>query len=369
MWSEKLPDGRYKFRERYIENRSGKERKVSVILPNNSSQSRKKAEKMLLGKIEEKNATISYDEITVEDLVSKYLEWKKATLKKSTYRKAVYSTRKIKEILLPDTICNKLTVNYITSALLKQKESNTRMNGRITTMKAMFRWGYSQELLQDIPYIEKLQFFKDTPMRKKIEDKYLEREELRELLLLMQGHKQWRLMTEFLAVSGLRIGELLALNRKDVDLVNRTIYVNKTYDSNNKESSSTKTAVSCRDVFIQDELLPICKRINLYMKEKQLRFGYRSKLFVSSETGNHIDPAAFEKYFKCRAEIVKGHELTLHSLRHTHASLLAENGMDLDGISRRLGHADSKITKEIYIHVTKKMRERDKEKLQTINML
>lgn len=45
--------------------------------------------------------------------------------------------------------------------------------------------------------------------------------------------------------------------------------------------------------------------------------------------------------------------LTPHSLRHTHASLLAEAGVDLIRIMERLGHVDDDTTKKIYLHVTK----------------
>lgn len=55
-----------------------------------------------------------------------------------------------------------------------------------------------------------------------------------------------------------------------------------------------------------------------------------------------------------------------HKLRHTHASLLAEAGMTDDQIARRLGHNHSKVTHDIYIHVTKKMSEADNAIMDTI---
>ena len=64
-----------------------------------------------------------------------------------------------------------------------------------------------------------------------------------------------------------------------------------------------------------------------------------------------------------------GRTITPHTLRHTHTSLLAEQGVDIETISRRLGHEDSHITKKIYLHVTKKMRERDNQQIQSIKIL
>lgn len=48
--------------------------------------------------------------------------------------------------------------------------------------------------------------------------------------------------------------------------------------------------------------------------------------------------------------------------------MLAEAGVDLDTISRRLGHADSKITKEVYMHVTNKMKEHDRKKIKMLHI-
>jgi integrase len=66
---------------------------------------------------------------------------------------------------------------------------------------------------------------------------------------------------------------------------------------------------------------------------------------------------------------VLGRRITAHALRHTHASLLLAEGIDIDTISRRLGHENSKVTKEIYLHVTQKIIESDNEKLSKVNIL
>lgn len=64
-----------------------------------------------------------------------------------------------------------------------------------------------------------------------------------------------------------------------------------------------------------------------------------------------------------------GRSLTPHCLRHTHVALLAENGMPLDMISRRLGHQDSRITREVYFHVTEKLKEKENKMLQKVSIL
>lgn len=56
-------------------------------------------------------------------------------------------------------------------------------------------------------------------------------------------------------------------------------------------------------------------------------------------------------------------------MRHTHVALMAEQGVSLEVISRRLGHSNSKITREIYHHVTKKMQEKDNQQIKDIKIL
>lgn len=56
-------------------------------------------------------------------------------------------------------------------------------------------------------------------------------------------------------------------------------------------------------------------------------------------------------------------------MRHTHVALMAEQGVPLDVISRRLGHANSQITREIYFHVTKKLKEQDQQRIKAVKIL
>ena len=74
-------------------------------------------------------------------------------------------------------------------------------------------------------------------------------------------------------------------------------------------------------------------------------------------------------YLKETSERVLGRNVTPHMLRHTHASLLAENDIDLEIIARRLGHKDSKVTEDIYLHVTEKRRKKDAEAIDAVSLL
>ena len=64
-----------------------------------------------------------------------------------------------------------------------------------------------------------------------------------------------------------------------------------------------------------------------------------------------------------------GREITPHVLRHTHASLLMANGMSTDAISRRLGHENSEITRQVYLHVTEKLKKQEQEQIKKIHLI
>lgn len=94
----------------------------------------------------------------------------------------------------------------------------------------------------------------------------------------------------------------------------------------------------------------------------------KPNLFLFSRNGTYIHYYSYNKYFKENSFRILEREVTPHALRHTHASLLFEQGISIDTISRRLGHENSKITKEIYLHVTKELTEKDKEQIAKVSI-
>ena len=90
---------------------------------------------------------------------------------------------------------------------------------------------------------------------------------------------------------------------------------------------------------------------------------------IRNARGDRLYYRAYNKYLRELSKRIPGRFITPHALRHTHVSLMAEAGMDLEAISRRLGHEDSKVTREIYYHVTKKQKEKDREQIKDICLL
>lgn len=371
MWVEELKNGKFKFVERYTEYITGKTKKISVVMDKNTSSSRKLAQEELSKKINTANMLVTKSNITLHELAEKYITYQKKVVKISTYRRNYYSINSIQNILGSDILVDNLTTSYILNKFLETGKEPGTINEQIKRFKAMINWGYKNDYLQDISYISKLDYFKDISQREKIKDKYLELYEIKALLNIMSTNNMWHwyYLTNFLLLSGLRIGEAVALTTDDVDTVNRVIIVNKTYDPNNKVTTVPKTLCSIREVYIQDELLSLVKLINIYTKEIKLLNAASNNYFFVSPNGNKAEYYAYSKYLKETSISVLDRQITIHALRHTHASLLLAEGISIDTISRRLGHENSKVTREIYLHVTNKLINADNNSIKKIKII
>lgn len=367
MWMRHAPSGKVKYYERYTDYLTGKRKDVSVTFDKDTAKNRKEASRILQEKIRDRQAPHS-DDITLASLISEYRKDQKLTVRESTYRKSFYTAETLKKILGGELIVSRITARYIRTRFLQTGRDPGTLNGYLKQLKAIIVWGYKNDLVEDISFVERVEPFADIPHREKIADKYLEGEELR-IVLGGMTHPVWKLLTEFMALSGLRYGEAAALERSDIDLENHVIHVSKTYDSVTDQTVPAKTMNSVDDVVIQPQLESVIRELNALMMRQKLMHQYRTELFLSDQSGRHVHYPAFNKYFRETCQRLVGKPLTTHSLRHTHASLLFEQGFTLDEVSRRLRHADSKITRDVYIHVTQKLREKDAQKLMQIELI
>ena len=355
----------FKFVERYTDPMTGKTRRVSVVMEKNTAQSRKLAAVALSEKID-KALLPQAPKLTLKELVDLYASEQLRTVKQSTYKRNCGACKSIMKILGADTLVENLNAGYIRERFLATGRTPGTMNEWMTRLKALLRWGYRNDYISSIAYLDKIERFKDVSHRKKIEDKFLESTEVKKLLDGMNITK-WKILTEFLVLSGLRFGEAAALERSDIDLKKREIHVSKNYDCINDLVTTPKTDYSIRDVYIQDELLKTCKNaLLLSQSDNIIQF---SNLLFPGTVQEHVDYYAYAKYLRETSLHVIGRKITPHALRHTHASLLMEQGVDIDSISKRLGHNDSHVTREIYLHVTKKLEAKRKMQLKEVKVL
>ncbi|WP_391117753.1 tyrosine-type recombinase/integrase [Psychrobacillus sp. L3] len=199
---------------------------------------------------------------------------------------------------------------------------------------------------------------------------YFEKEELALFLDTVQEKGLYMDILIFLtfAYTGMRVGELVVLKWKDINFEKQIISITKTYynpKNNTKkyELGPPKTKKSRRKVVV-DELV-----INAFRKHKEeqekliKRFGnsYYNEGYIFGNFNRHPGYPILIKLVETRmARLLKKVDLNLevtpHSLRHTHTSLLAEAGVGLEEIMDRLGHQDDEVTRKVYLHVTSEMK-------------
>ena len=347
--------------ERVVDAHTGLSKIVSVKIRGSGTKAEQEAFKRLQDKIDH----LSDTRVKLSDAIGIYVKEIERELKPSSVRKARIELNSMLKIL-GDAYLDNLTAGYIRKKLADSGRENRTLNGFMKIFKTFWMWCYRNDYVNSREVFDKLSPFQDVPKKARIQDKYLEPDEVVKLLDAMT-EKRHNLVFRFTLLSGLRIGEFIALNNTDV--WGKNIRVTKTYDPNNKIITSTKTYASAREVFIQDELREVIEEIHEYTAWQQEAFGYKSDLFFPNEEGGYFHYETYAKYLREVSERVLGRRITPHFTRHTHTSTLAAKGMNLEAISARLGHGDSRITREIYLHRLEELKEKENEQLNQIRII
>ena len=197
-------------------------------------------------------------------------------------------------------------------------------------------------------------------------DKYYSKEELKQFLELVESEQDIKLTAMFrvLAYTGIRKGELQALNWDDIDFTNNMITVNKTLALNTEKKvvvQTPKSKSSIRSISIDEQTANILKHWKLKQREKFLMIGTRIKKHQPCFTEEVTNSYLYLNFMNANLKrICKKSEFKLikvHGFRHTHCSLLFESGFTIQEVQDRLGHSDLKTTMSIYAHVTEKQRD------------
>lgn len=325
----------------------------------------KKAELDAFRRLQAKIDGLSHRRLLFSQAIDLYLADIEKNLKPSSVKKVRGSLHALIRIT-GDADLEAITAGFIRQKLLSSEKPNRTLNDYVKRFKTFWMWAYRNDLVSSRQVSDKLQGFVDTPKRERIQDKYLETDELAVLLESMK-ERRFFLLTRFLLLSGLRIGELIAMDSSDIS--DGYIHVTKTYDSAHKIITAAKTYDSRRDVYIQAELLETIKDIQEYTRWQAEVCGYESAIFFPDLHGGRLSYQTYEKYLAETSEAVLHRRITPHALRHSHCSLLALAGFPLDSIAARLGHGDSRITKEIYFHKMKELKERENIQLDHFRLL
>lgn len=263
--------------------------------------------------------------------------------------------------------------------LKDQGLSDSTREGINRTGRMIFRKALELELIKKDP-TEFAYVKKDKKTIEQLEEEevpnYLEKEEL---ALFLETAKQHGLEHDYLAFlilayTGIRVGELVALKWRDIDFINQTISITKTYYNPNNNTVEyqlvpPKTRKSRRKVVIDEEVIQALKDHKDVQNQVIKRLGddYYNKDFIFAKMERQFGYPIVIKNVRDRMKRLLtianlNEELTPHSLRHTHTSLLAEARVSLEQIMDRLGHTDDQITKNVYLHVTQEMKKEASQK-------
>lgn len=375
MWIEELPNGKYKFLERYTDPYTEKYKRVSVTLNSKSNQAKKQAMTELQERINSLRNTPKSQSITFEQALNLFLPHYKKKVKASSFISFKSTEKAIIKTVGPDTLIKNIDTSFLKKKMENMYYEQHYSFNYIKKIKA-FIFMILDHAKEDGYEIILSRFKLNFVLRQtETPEKYLEKEELRALIKQLNSYsKNTRKadMVEFMALTGLRYGELIAL--REEDLYEGYIKVTGTIDFRSGHYSeivrtTPKTKAANRNVSLSKRANEIVSKI---LKENQFykttdHYCHQGYVFTNSK-GSPIDYRTFAPTLKSAAKkagIKK--DVTSHYLRHTHISFLAELNIPIKAVMERVGHTDASTTLQVYTHVTNKMKDNLLEKLETIN--
>ena len=192
-----------------------------------------------------------------------------------------------------------------------------------------------------------------------------------EIFLQSLKDEKFKLLFELDLASGLRLGEILALRWKDVDIHNRVIHVNQSVirtrlinNSGSKKTSlifsSTKNSYSKRKIPIPSNVF---EKILSYKIQQAIKITEEKKLVFVSRNGTPVDPRTIIRAFHRVIEKAGLEHANFHSLRHNYATRLLEENIHPKIVQELLGHSNIQTTLDIYSHVIPDMKAEAVDKL------
>lgn len=200
------------------------------------------------------------------------------------------------------------------------------------------------------------------PKRQKYKAQVYDKNEIQTALKLTKGTPLYNVVLLGFGL-GLRRGELAALTWDDIDLKNQVVHIRKNMVVVNgkPEIKAPKSEAGIRDIHISDAMQYELIKARKSYDEEKLRYGKwfeDNKYVIRQCDGRPYNPNSITRAWKRFTKANNLKHIRLHDMRHTNATAMIEEGVDIKTIQQRLGHSDISTTMNIYAHVTNKMDER-----------
>ena len=370
MWIEKLENGKYKFFERYKDPYTEKWRRVSVTLDSGSSRAKKEAQKILDEKIEIKLGSLKSSDMLFTAFFNNWWGFYRQGLKNSSIASLESNIREIREKFGRDTKVTNIDPLYVQRYLDSLEGSRSKKERHKSMLNLAFDYAVEKNILTDNPARRaRLPKQKKTlDDWQKIASKYLEKQELQDLLKeLYSRPNTYRigLLAEFMSLNGGRIGEIITIRTENRDYDARKLQligtIDRTAGYKQGVKTSPKTVAGYRTTDMTKREMEIIQEFEqLNQIEKTTNPNYRDMGYIfTTKNGIPIQINSFNLAIKRANERLDNpikKNLSSHILRHTLISRLAEKNVPLKAIMERVGHSDAKTTNLIYTHVTNDMR-------------
>jgi len=287
-----------------------------------------------------------------------FAEWmivyKQGAVRPITYQKYQMTLRRLTE-LAPTLRLNELdkrSYQILLNSYSLTHERQTTMDFH-NHLKSAIMDALDERLLQVDP-TRKVIIKGKEPAKKK--PKFLSQYELQSLLesLTLTDEPNWDWFILLVAKTGLRFSEALALTPQDFDFERQKIKITKTWNYKNIDGgfSDTKNFSSKRTLHLDPKLCFQISTLTKNIEDDEL-------IFVKYRVFNSL----VNDYLKTLCEKAAVPVISVHGLRHTHASLLIFAGVSIASIAKRLGHSSVTTTQETYLHIIKELENQDNDKI------
>lgn len=357
-------DGKQKYRVRvnYIDS-YGKAKQIDRVAYGNEEA--KQLERELNYQIREQTPA---QKMTVKMLSEEYLKAKKHEIRESTYAKTEFALSRYIVSELSNTKIDKLTAPVLQKwkQTIEEKGLSIRTRKNMySEFRAMLNWAVKMEYLPNNPLL-KVGNFKAPLEAHKEMDYYTADEYKRFITAALQSAEkatqdgdwtQWHYYVFFAIafLTGMRKGEIHALTWNDYK--DGCIHITKSLTQKLKGEdriTPPKNKSSIRTIQVP---IPLIKILDEHYKRCKDIDGFSDDLYICGGTRALRDTSLENANIKF-AEMARIKKIRIHDFRHSHASLLANEGINIQEIARRLGHANVTITLQTYSHLYPREEER-----------
>lgn len=356
--SYKTPEGKYKKIRK-----SGFPKKSDAILAASEIETK-------IGK----GFNLSEKDITLYDYFKQWMEiYKKGKISDVTYLKYVNILMNIKKYFKNDTVKTLTRTKY---QQVINEYSKTHATKTAERFNAIIKASIINLIDEGVIPLDftKGAIIKGVNNTDKNKGKYLNYKEFKSLMKIAKEKSEPTKPSSFLiflaGMTGMRFAELLGLTWDNIDLEKETINICQTWDYHLKTGfSTTKNEQSNRIISIDHNTAEFIKKFKSkqnkwlrdmeYLNKNNLVFfsnphSMMSNGFINKELTKLCDTIGLNTY------------VTIHGLRHTHASVLLYKDINILAVSKRLGHKNISITMTVYTHILRELEEKENKQISSI---